>query len=280
MSGPFEGWDQPIIDENPEVTVAGAQQVINRMRMIQSGDDHGRVVRINYRNYKGEERLRTIIPASLWWGATAWHPEEQWLLEAMDIEKGEMRDFALKDLGHVPQEAIDELTPQEAIEEMGGPGADETPAVPDRDLRVLAHQLGQAAELAPKLENSHGVELIDADLLRRAARAVEEVLTLRGVIMERNRLAQLAQATGATQEFTGKLMTEANDTIVSQSHTIRKLRREKGELRNAVLLHAIGIVADLRNAQPPGDRFGALNEAMGAIDNYRFTFRGEENKNG
>ena len=202
MSGPFEGWDQPIIDENPEVTVAGAEA--NRHKLVESGDTRGHVVRINYRNYKGEERMRTIIPASVWWGATKWHPEEQWLLEAMDIEKGEMRDFALKDLGSVPQETIDELTQQEVIEEMGGPGA--------------------------------------------------------------------------TQEFTGKLMTEANDTILSQSHTIRKLRREKGELRNAVLLHAIGIVADLRNAQPPGDRFGALNEAMGAIDNYRFTFRGEEGK--
>lgn len=155
---------------------------------------------------------------------------------------------------------------------------DETPAMPDRDLRVLVYELGKAAELAPKLENSHGVELIDADLLRRAARAAEEVLKLRGVIMERNRLAQLAQATGATAEFTGKLMADANETIVSQSHTIRKLRKEKRELRNATLLHAIGIVANLRNAQPPGDRFGALNEAMGAIDNYRFTFRNEEPK--
>lgn len=157
---------------------------------------------------------------------------------------------------------------------------DETPALSDRELNVLQYNLQQSAELVPQVEEFHGVKLLDAGLLRRAARAVQEVLTLRGVIMERNRLAQLAQATGATQEFTGKLMTEANETIVSQSHTIRKLRREKGELRNAVLLHAIGIVADLRNAQPPGDRFEALNEAMGAIDNYRFTFRGEENKNG
>lgn len=127
MSGPFEGWDQPIVDENPEVKVAGAEEA-NRRKIVESGDTRGRVIRINYRNYKGETRLRTIIPASVWWGATEWHPEEQWLLEALDFEKGEMRDFALKDFCSVPQEAEDELTPQEVVEEMGGPGLSNPPS--------------------------------------------------------------------------------------------------------------------------------------------------------
>jgi hypothetical protein len=40
-----------------------------------------------------------IIPRRVWFGSTDWHPEPQWFLKAMDTEKGEMRNFALKDFG-------------------------------------------------------------------------------------------------------------------------------------------------------------------------------------
>jgi ribonuclease HI len=53
---------------------------------------------VTYTNYRGETRQRTIEPKSVWFGSTEWHPEEQWLLKATDIEKGEERDFALKDI--------------------------------------------------------------------------------------------------------------------------------------------------------------------------------------
>ena len=50
---------------------------------------------IDYTNYRGERALRPIEPARIVFGATPWHPEKQWLLEAFDIVKNEHRSFAL-----------------------------------------------------------------------------------------------------------------------------------------------------------------------------------------
>lgn len=54
-------------------------------------------ISLRYRNWRGEISDRTIIPFFLYWGKTEWHPELGWLLRAIDVEKGEERDFALKD---------------------------------------------------------------------------------------------------------------------------------------------------------------------------------------
>lgn len=56
-------------------------------------------VALTYRNWRGEVAERTIIPRRVWFGATDWHPEPQWLLTAFDTEKGADLDFALKDFG-------------------------------------------------------------------------------------------------------------------------------------------------------------------------------------
>ncbi|GGW24169.1 hypothetical protein GCM10011452_09550 [Gemmobacter lanyuensis] len=56
-------------------------------------------VTLTYTNWKGETAQRRIIPRRIWWGSTAWHPEPQWILTALDVDKGEDRDFALKDFG-------------------------------------------------------------------------------------------------------------------------------------------------------------------------------------
>jgi hypothetical protein len=56
-------------------------------------------VQMIYTNWRGETSRRMIIPRRVWFGSTDWHPEPQWLLKAIDTEKGEMRDFALKDFG-------------------------------------------------------------------------------------------------------------------------------------------------------------------------------------
>lgn len=56
-------------------------------------------VTLTYTNWKGETAQRRIIPRRIWWGSTEWHPEPQWLLTALDVDKGEDRDFALKDFG-------------------------------------------------------------------------------------------------------------------------------------------------------------------------------------
>jgi len=56
-----------------------------------------RPLEIVYKNWRGETSRRSIVPLKVWYGATEWHPEPQWLLQALDTEKGVVRDFALKD---------------------------------------------------------------------------------------------------------------------------------------------------------------------------------------
>jgi predicted DNA-binding transcriptional regulator YafY len=56
------------------------------------------VVTINYTNYKGQTANRKIVPHSIHFGKTEFHPQPQWLLTATDIDKNELRVFALKDI--------------------------------------------------------------------------------------------------------------------------------------------------------------------------------------
>ncbi len=55
-------------------------------------------VKIIYTNWKGETAERTIRPIELWFGETEYHPEAQWLLRALDLDKNEERNFAMKDI--------------------------------------------------------------------------------------------------------------------------------------------------------------------------------------
>lgn len=55
-------------------------------------------VEIDYTNYKGERRLRKIIPITIGFGRNEFHPTLQWLLVAHDVEKDEQRHFAMKDI--------------------------------------------------------------------------------------------------------------------------------------------------------------------------------------
>lgn len=61
--------------------------------------ENKKIVRIFYTNYKGEKGHRNIIPERIWFGSTEWHNEQQWLLDAWDVEKEAIRNFALKDIG-------------------------------------------------------------------------------------------------------------------------------------------------------------------------------------
>jgi predicted DNA-binding transcriptional regulator YafY len=56
------------------------------------------VVTITYTNWKGVRAERTIKPMQLWFGKTEFHPTEQWLLNAVDVEKDEQRNFAMADI--------------------------------------------------------------------------------------------------------------------------------------------------------------------------------------
>lgn len=51
-----------------------------------------------YKNWKGETGIRRVYPLKIWWGKTDWHPTEQWLLDAFDIDKQDTRSFAIADI--------------------------------------------------------------------------------------------------------------------------------------------------------------------------------------
>ncbi len=53
------------------------------------------VVEIDYTNWRGERSKRRIVPMRLLWENSEWHPETQWVLYALDVEKQEGRSFAL-----------------------------------------------------------------------------------------------------------------------------------------------------------------------------------------
>lgn len=56
------------------------------------------IVLIDYTNWRGERRWRRIVPQSVQFENSEWHPETQWILHAVDIEEGAAREFAMKDI--------------------------------------------------------------------------------------------------------------------------------------------------------------------------------------
>ena len=63
--------------------------------------DKGCTIQFMYTNWKGEQAMRTAFVYDVYWGSNEWHTEDQWLLHALDEDKGEPRYFALKDMSEV-----------------------------------------------------------------------------------------------------------------------------------------------------------------------------------
>lgn len=57
--------------------------------------DPKRRVTALYTNWKGEARERTIVPLGILFASTDHHPRPQWLIRSYDVEKNDVRDFAL-----------------------------------------------------------------------------------------------------------------------------------------------------------------------------------------
>jgi hypothetical protein len=55
-------------------------------------------VKVKYTNYRGETAVRTIVPIRFYFGTTEYHPEEQWLVELWDVDRGAIRIYALKEI--------------------------------------------------------------------------------------------------------------------------------------------------------------------------------------
>lgn len=51
-----------------------------------------------YKNYRGEISRRRVHPSHVWFGSTPHHPEPQWFLQAVDLDKNLPRIFAFKDI--------------------------------------------------------------------------------------------------------------------------------------------------------------------------------------
>lgn len=68
-------------------------------------------VEFDYVNHRGERGRRRAILMALRFGSTSWHPEPQWLLEGIDLARGEARTYALKDIGAYAKTT---LSPSEA----------------------------------------------------------------------------------------------------------------------------------------------------------------------
>jgi hypothetical protein len=63
---------------------------------------------IDYTNYHGVRSFRHVQIVRVYYGSTEYHPEKQWLMEAKDLNKNEMRTFAIKDI-HMWRGPINDL---------------------------------------------------------------------------------------------------------------------------------------------------------------------------
>ncbi len=72
-------------------------EALTRERDAAVAEPHGEAITFAYTNWRGETAIRTVLPARIFWGANEWHPEPQWLMRALDVDRGEPRDFALKE---------------------------------------------------------------------------------------------------------------------------------------------------------------------------------------
>ena len=55
-------------------------------------------IEFDYVNWKGEHSHRKAEVNDFYYGSSDYHKEPQWLLDAYDLEKGECRVYAMKDM--------------------------------------------------------------------------------------------------------------------------------------------------------------------------------------
>lgn len=144
-SGPLSDWHRRMtrVEEPTCATaLAALDDPYAALSQHLHGDGDVPPLRITYRNWRGEVGERNIVPQSVWFGATDWHPEPQWLLSALDTGKGAARDFALADFG-----ANDDtwrtraLAAEAEVERLRA-------ATPQRDAEVRRAALEEAAQEA------------------------------------------------------------------------------------------------------------------------------------
>ena len=58
-------------------------------------------IEFDYVNWKGEKARRKVEVNDFCYGSNAYHKEPQWLLHALDLDKGKWRTFAMKDMSNI-----------------------------------------------------------------------------------------------------------------------------------------------------------------------------------
>jgi hypothetical protein len=58
----------------------------------------GQVLKFRYKNWQGVVADRTARFEALIYTSNEWHITQQWLIKAIDLDKGEERLFALQDM--------------------------------------------------------------------------------------------------------------------------------------------------------------------------------------
>lgn len=55
-------------------------------------------IAFGYTNWRGKTSQRRAIPISVRYGSSDYHKEDQWLMLALDLDKDEEREFAMRDM--------------------------------------------------------------------------------------------------------------------------------------------------------------------------------------
>lgn len=87
MVAPAKAENAPAVPPGAPVTLASGQAIPSLLPLC-----------FDYINYRGERSHRRVLPRRMVYEKTEWHPEEQWLLIAWDIEKQAERSFAMKEM--------------------------------------------------------------------------------------------------------------------------------------------------------------------------------------
>lgn len=60
--------------------------------------DTSKVVLIDYTNYRGERSKIRVRPERIYFGSTEFHPEPQWIMQALNVDRHMTRHYAVKDI--------------------------------------------------------------------------------------------------------------------------------------------------------------------------------------
>lgn len=157
-----------------------------------------------YHNWRGEVSARRVRPLRIEFAATDWHPEQQWLLIAYDVEKGAERSFAIKDM--IGPAWVDETIAKTFASAENMKSADLHPDFVTPGYEPLASVLQQALDQAQagkgKERHANGRAFLDQPIM--------EIGRMVGVGY------QTGQAMKKAQEAVGMLLRDQPDRAVAE----------------------------------------------------------------